>query len=68
MLFRKKKKEEEFEVELVEIIEEEATEEIEGICLSEVEEATDDRELRVEGYDMTEDTFLSNDGDTEFHQ
>ena len=63
MLFRKKKTED-FEVEICEIIEEETVEE--DICLSEVEDApAEDVELRVEGYVMTEDTFLSNDGDTD---
>jgi alpha-beta hydrolase superfamily lysophospholipase len=64
MLFRKKKTED-FEVEICEIIEE-IVEEEEDVCLSEVEDApAEDVELRAEGYVMTEDTFLSNDGDTD---
>lgn len=66
MFFKKKKKNGEFEIELCEIIEDEAAEETEGICLSEQEdEPGEDRELRAEDYEMTEDTFLSNDGDTD---
>ena len=63
-MFFKKKKKEEFEVEISEIIEDEVIEE--DICLSETDDApAEDRELRAEGYDLFEDTFTSNDGDTE---
>ena len=62
MLFKKKKKEE-FEVEICEITEEEKIEE------TECEEAPEANEEipsdKYEGYELFEDTFTSNDGDTE---
>ena len=63
MLFRKKKKDE-FEVEICAIVDDEEI--IEDVCLEEREDApSEDRELRAEGYELFEDTFLSNDGNTD---
>ncbi len=60
MLFKNKKRD--FEIEIVEI---EDDEEIDELCLSETYEESEERELRAEVYGMKRATFLSNDGDTD---
>lgn len=64
-MFFRKKKAEEFEVEIVELIDD-ISEETEDICISEFEDYSDiDRELRAEEYEMAESFFTSNDGSTD---
>ena len=60
MLFRKKKKD--FEIEIVEVPEEE---EIEAFCLSEEDDEAEEKALLAEVYEMKRDTFPSSDCDTD---